>query len=140
MRFVLSILAAGILLFVAGCGRPTEHAQAYKYVLTAHGIRVCFPGWLTDTPEGATLTAEALVEIDAASPPVQAGWSVVVELPKWADPEWGLVRGITDIDRREIHVGWRFWPCEDRPLMPALTWEIANSYDPWQDPSFSGGH
>lgn len=113
------------LLSVASCAHPapSSTAPAPTHTTTA-GIPVVAPSWLSRDPD---LLADALDEIDRAGVP--SGWTVAIRLPKWADESApsGLVRGLCVRERRLIEVGFRFWPLEDRPLLPALGHEIGHA-------------
>lgn len=138
MTRMLVILCA--LMLLAGCGEESSFVPHPTTHVTPGGVPVYIPAWLSG--RDVTKTALALQEIDTHVIP--SGWVVAVELPiyefAYRDrrpeagepfPRPGLVRGHTDYDRMEIHVGWRT-PCEPAsPLMPALAWECANAR---QDP------
>lgn len=110
------------LLSVASCAHPASSTLTPAPTHhTAQGVPVVAPSWLSRDP---ALLADALDEIDRAGVP--EGWTVAIRLPKWADESApsGLVRGLCVRERKVIEVGFRFWPLEDRPLMPALVHEV----------------
>ena len=104
--------AALLLLLLLGCAPRSHHAPREAVVI---------PPWLAAHPE---LEAEVRVEIAAAGVP--DGWQVVVELPKFARGDQ-LYRGFCEYDAKRITVGFRFWPCEDRPLLVALEHEAKHA-------------
>ena len=112
-----------LCLALLGCADPSRPIPPTPTHRTPQGVAVVAPTWVT--PE---LLAEALDEIDAAGPP--PGYTVTIRLPKFEDASspTGLVRGYCDRDGKEIAVGFRFWPCEDRPLLPALLHEVDHAF------------
>lgn len=105
--------AALLILLVLGCAdRPSHDAPRESVVI---------PPWLAAHPD---LEAEARAEIEAVNLPPD--WQVVVELPKFARGDQ-LYRGLCEYDAKRITVGFRFWPCEDRPLLVALEHEAKHA-------------
>lgn len=131
------VLGVLVLVLAAGCkaesGQRRPFTQPTVLYTSPAGTLVTFPSWVP-----AEMRAEALAEIDAAGLP--PGWQVVIRLPKYEEPEspTGLARGTTSHALKTVFVGWRFHPYEDRPLMPALTYEVEqNVYGPgeYMDPN-----
>ena len=125
--FALAALTGGAC-YLAGCSEkrstPSAGPSGGLTLTSPGGTPVTFPSWLAVHPD---LMGEALGEVDAAGVP--AGWSVTVRLPKFETgaSATGLARGLCDYDRRELHVGFRFKPCEDRPLLVALVHEAGHA-------------
>ena len=122
-----ALAAAVLALAVLGCADRSRSGAVSTgtVVLSPGGTPVEFPPWLAVWPD---LMAGALAEVDAAGVP--PGWRVVVRLPKFetAASPTGLARGMCDYDARTLHVGFRFAPCEDRPLLPALEHEVGHIF------------
>jgi len=129
-----ALLILSLLLWTALCPSCRESRSEDWHALPAiypestrqytnEGRQVVVPEWLDRDP---ALRAEAFEEIDTLVP---MGWVVVIHDPGsygiLSSPT-GLARGHVDFARLEIHVAFRFRPCEDRPLLPALEHEVGH--------------
>lgn len=94
--FGVAILA----IVAAGCAaEPVTAPRHPTNRVTPGGIAVWVPDWLEHDPG----LAQALADIDGARVP--AGWSVILERPRFRTPDGREANGACFFSSREIYVG-----------------------------------